>query len=92
MKRTISIILFFVFVLFTATSCKKWLDVQPRTKIKSEELLKSEQGYKDALIGAYTLMTPESLYGRELSFGFFDALSKFYESTSTSLAAANAFV
>jgi starch-binding outer membrane protein, SusD/RagB family len=84
MKRTISIII--LFVLFTATSCKKWMDVQPRTKIKSEDLLKTEQGYKDALIGAYTLMTPESLYGRELSFGFFDALSKFYEPTSTAYA------
>ncbi|HET7897722.1 MAG TPA: hypothetical protein VFL47_08630, partial [Flavisolibacter sp.] len=80
MKRTTAIIL--VFVLLTATSCKKWLDVQPKTKIKSTDLLKTEQGYKDALIGAYTLMTPESLYGRELSFGFFDALAKYYEPTA----------
>jgi hypothetical protein len=86
MKRTLSSIIFFVFVLFTATSCKKWLDVQPGTKIKSEDLLKTEQGYKDALIGTYTLMTPESLYGRELSFGFFDALAKFYEPTSSAYA------
>ena len=72
-----------VMILLFATSCEKWLDVEPRTKVKSEVLLQSEQGYKDALLGAYTLMTPESLYGRELSFGFFDALAKFYEPTAT---------
>ncbi|MCO4291882.1 RagB/SusD family nutrient uptake outer membrane protein [Solitalea sp. MAHUQ-68] len=66
-------------ILLSATSCEKWLDVEPRTKVKSDELLKTEQGYKDALLGSYTLMTAESLHGRELSFGFFDALTKFYE-------------
>ena len=92
MKRTLSVTILLAFVLFGASSCQKWLDVQPKTKIKSDDLLKTEQGYKDALVGAYTLMTPESLYGRELSFGFFDALAKFYESTSNSykdLAAGN---
>ncbi|MBV4356395.1 RagB/SusD family nutrient uptake outer membrane protein [Pinibacter aurantiacus] len=82
MTRFKFIIIFSAVVLVTATSCKKWLDVQPKTKIKSEDLLRTEQGYKDALIGAYTMMTTESLYGRELSFGFFDALAKEYDATS----------
>ncbi|MDI3320287.1 RagB/SusD family nutrient uptake outer membrane protein [Pinibacter soli] len=86
MKRFKFIIIFSAVVLVTATSCKKWLDVQPKTKVKSDVLLKTEQGYKDALIGAYTMMTPEALYGRELSFGFFDALAKMYEPTSTQYA------
>jgi hypothetical protein len=86
MKSFKFIIIFSAVVLVTATSCKKWLDVQPKTKIKSDVLLQTEQGYKDALIGAYTMMTPENLYGRELSFGFFDALAKMYEPTSTQYA------
>lgn len=67
-----------VVMLFTS-SCKKWLDVQPRTKIKSEVLLQTEQGYKDALIGCYTLMKSQSLYGRELTFGFMDAVAQQYD-------------
>lgn len=82
MKQIISNIILASVILFTATSCNKWLDVQPGTKIKAEDLLQTEQGYKDALIGAYTLMTPEALYGRELSFGFFDALARSYETKS----------
>lgn len=83
MKNRLLSFTLLLFILLFATSCKKWLDVQPRTKVKSDVLLENEQGYKDALLGAYTLLTPESLYGRELSFGFFDALAKFYEPTST---------
>ena len=60
-------------------SCSKWLDVQPRTKIKSDVLLQTEQGYRDALIGCYTLLKNQSLYGRELTFGFADAVSLQYD-------------
>src|SRR6476660_1970317 len=66
-------------VALTFTSCKKWLDVQPRTKIKSDVLLQTEQGYRDALIGCYTLMKSQSLYGRELTFGFMDAVAAQYD-------------
>ncbi|ANE53196.1 RagB/SusD family nutrient uptake outer membrane protein [Flavisolibacter tropicus] len=68
-----------VLVVLSSTSCKKWLDVQPRTKIKSDVLLQTEQGYRDALIGCYTLMKSQSLYGRELTFGFMDAVAAQYD-------------
>lgn len=68
-----------VMVALSFTSCKKWLDVQPRTKIKSDVLLQTEQGYRDALIGCYTLMKSQSLYGRELTFGFMDAVAAQYD-------------
>lgn len=58
-----------------ASACNSWLDVQPRTKIKSDDLFKTEQGFKDALTGVYTLMKAEALYGRELSFGFVDVVA-----------------
>jgi hypothetical protein len=66
-------------VLFSSTSCKKWLDVQPRTKIKSDVLLQTEQGYRDALIGCYTIMKSQSLYGRELTYGFVDVVAQQYD-------------
>lgn len=68
-----------VMVVLSSTSCKKWLDVQPRTKVKSDVLLQTEQGYRDALIGCYTQMKSQSLYGRELTFGFMDAVAQQYD-------------
>lgn len=73
-----------IVVMLFASSCKKWLDVQPRTKIKSEVLFENEQGYKDALIGCYTLMKAQSLYGRELTFGFMDAVAQQYDTFNNS--------
>ena len=60
-------------------SCEKWLDVDMKTKVKSEVLLENEQGFRDALIGVYTNMISESLYGRELTFGFFETLTGAYD-------------
>lgn len=79
MRNKIYVSLLMLFVMIACTSCKKWLDVQPRTKIKSEVLLETEQGYKDALIGCYSIMKTEPLYGRELTFGFMDATAAQYD-------------
>lgn len=65
-------------VAFLGSACESWLDVQPKTEIKSDDLFETEEGFKDALIGAYTLMKAESLYGRELTFGFLDVVTGVY--------------
>ena len=72
-KRIIYSVLLILTVL--ASSCESWLDVDPRTKVKSDDLFETEAGFKDALIGAYTLMKAEALYGRELTYGFIDAVT-----------------
>lgn len=71
-RFTYSVLLLLVVLV---SSCESWLDVQPRTKVKSDDLFKTEAGFKDALIGAYTLMKSEALYGRELSYGFIDVVT-----------------
>ena len=52
-KRIIYSVLLILTVL--TSSCESWLDVDPRTKVKSDDLFETEAGFKDALIGAYTL-------------------------------------
>lgn len=65
-------------LLFASTACNDWLNISPRTEIKAEKNFKDEQGYKDALTGVYLLMTDESLYGQDLTFGFLDVLAQYY--------------
>ncbi|WP_212005093.1 RagB/SusD family nutrient uptake outer membrane protein [Chitinophaga sp. HK235] len=74
MKR----LLVLTIAVFSLCSCKKWLSVTPKSEISSTELFKSEQGYKDALIGAYLLMTSTSSYGFESTVGFVDVLAQQY--------------
>lgn len=59
-------------------SCESWLDVDPKSEIKADALFETETGFKDALIGAYLLMTSQDLYGLEMTVGFADALGQQY--------------
>ncbi len=77
MKKYKLITICFLFVL-VVTSCDNWLDVSPKTEIKADDNFDSEQGFKDALTGVYLVMNEESLYGKNLTFGFTDVLAQYY--------------
>lgn len=79
MRKQWNIIGLLLLVIMGLTSCEKWLDVQPKTKIKSDDLLQTAAGYRDALVGAYTLLNNQQIYGRELSFGFVDVIAQQYD-------------
>ncbi len=81
MKKTIRTCRLPAAILLAASalaSCSDWLDVEPKTQIKSGTNYSTEQGYKDALTGVYLLMTSESTYGKELTFGMLDAMAQYY--------------
>ncbi len=78
MKR----ILLLMLIVLGLSSCKKWLSVSPKSEIASDELFKSEQGFKDALMGAYLLMTDKAIYGFESTIGFVDVLAQQYPTTA----------
>ncbi|MGV3764609.1 MAG: RagB/SusD family nutrient uptake outer membrane protein [Chitinophagaceae bacterium] len=67
-------------IIFTAligfSSCKKFLDVKPKTQIDGEVAFNDEQGFMDALTGVYLKMNDNELYGKELSFGLTEVLAK----------------
>jgi hypothetical protein len=60
-------ILLAIIVVFAFSSCEDYLDVNPKTEVKSEILLSDEQGFMDALTGAYISMKKESLYGKSMT-------------------------
>ncbi|HEY9196137.1 MAG TPA: RagB/SusD family nutrient uptake outer membrane protein [Mucilaginibacter sp.] len=65
-------------VLVFFTSCNKFLDVKPQSQINKDDLFKTEQGFKEALNGVYTLCSSSSLYGGNLTF-YNDILSQNYQ-------------
>lgn len=74
MKYILSTIL----VALCISSCTDWLDVEPKTNIREGRLFGNEQGFKEALTGAYILSSNPVLYGKELSYGFLDQLAQRY--------------
>lgn len=67
----------------TLSSCNKWLDVQPKTELKQEELFSTQQGFYEAMTGAYVTMTDEATYGRELTIGMLSVMASDYSVESS---------
>ncbi len=66
------------------TSCTDWFEVRPTSQILVSEQFSTEKGFKDQLIGVYTTLAETSLYGRELTYGFAEALTQNYDLSSSS--------
>src|SRR5436190_20992130 len=83
MKRIVYIPIALVAILFVSTGCKKWLDVSPKTEIRESILFSDEQGFKDAMIGTYTLLGGTNMYGSNLTMGMLDGMAQRYNSSAT---------
>lgn len=71
-------------LLLLCSSCSDWLDVNPKTNVKEEDLFSTEQGFKEALTGVYIAMCNNSLYGKQLTYGLLDILAQRYNTQSQS--------
>ncbi|MCQ4873308.1 RagB/SusD family nutrient uptake outer membrane protein [Butyricimonas paravirosa] len=77
--NTCRLIIWISFLSLGTMSCSGWLDVEPKAEIKGDVLFETEQGFEDAITGVYILMTDTRLYGKEMSFGFIEAVAQQYE-------------
>ncbi|MCH5720110.1 RagB/SusD family nutrient uptake outer membrane protein [Niabella hibiscisoli] len=75
-------LLIVVLLIQVLTGCKKWLEVNPATRVSEDEQFSSQQGYFDALFGAYQKMADLSAYGGLGTYRFIDVLAQNYENKS----------
>lgn len=66
------------FLMLLTLSCKKWIEVEPKTQIENERFFANVQGFTEALNGVYIKIGTTPLYGRELTFGLVDVLGGMY--------------
>lgn len=83
MKKIICLIILLPLI---AVSCNDWLDVKPKSEIKSQVMFETEQGFRDAMIGCYIKMSEPALYGNNLTLTFLDVLGQQYEMRSSNAA------
>ncbi|RZS75830.1 RagB/SusD family nutrient uptake outer membrane protein [Pseudobacter ginsenosidimutans] len=69
-------------LVLTGSSCKKWLDVNPKSNVTEQKLFESEQGFKDALTGVYVQLGARPYYGKEFTMAFMDVIAQNYNITS----------
>lgn len=77
-KQLLLTIITSLFLCTVFVSCDNWLDVEPKTNIDESELFSTEQGFKEILTGIYIQMASQTLYGREMTYGFMDQLAQRY--------------
>lgn len=87
MKTRYSKLLILVLLPILIGSCKKYLDVAPKSSISENEMFSSEAGFLQALNGIYSTLASRSLYGDNLSMGFVSALAQNYATSGTSSSA-----
>ena len=85
MKRQRYIYITVLLVAAAVSSCQSWFDISPKSELKADDLLKNEQGYRDALIGCYALMAKPELYGAQLTYTYADVLAQYYATASGTL-------
>lgn len=80
MKKYYSILLLLSLIL--NNSCSKYLDVAPKSSVGEDQMFASEIGFEQALVGVYSQLGKQELYGDRLSLGFVSALAQNYAQTN----------
>lgn len=78
------IVIWFLATVFLS-GCQGWIDISPKTEVKSKELFITEDGFKSALIGIYVRMTLSQTYGKNLSYGYIEELAQRYDNYSANM-------
>jgi hypothetical protein len=52
-----------VVALFIAPGCSDWLNISPKLEIGEEDMFSTEWGFQDVLIGAYSKISSQTMYG-----------------------------
>ncbi len=71
-------------IAISATSCKKWLTVQPKTQMPADVLFTTESGFQDALTGVYIQLKSPFVYGDAMMYGTIERLTTSWDVTSKS--------
>lgn len=74
-----------MFVGMAFAGCEDWFDVSPKTEMKADDMFLDERGFRDALTGAYSLMTANGIYGKEMVMGFTEVLAQSYDGLASSV-------
>ena len=70
------ILLILPFFLF---SCDKWLDISPEDQVDEKVLFETGTGYRNALNGVYNQISDPDMYAQQMTWGFVDVLSQYYD-------------
>lgn len=87
MKKIYYNLFFAILLCLSATSCKDFLDVQPKSEKLEYQLFKNAQGFEAAINGVYGSLQQTELYGKDLLWGIPEILAQNLNGQSTEMVA-----
>lgn len=79
--KTLSVLLLLSLV---TVSCQKFFDIAPVDRVYENKLFLDRYGFETALSSVYTTLAANNLYGKELTYGFVEALVGSYTNIRSS--------
>jgi len=84
--KNLKLILTALLSIVLLASCKKYLEVTPKTQMPQDLLFSTEGGFKDALTGAYIQMNHKDAYGAALTQTTIEAITSSWDVTANTSA------
>lgn len=69
-------IIYILTALLFFTSCNNWLNVTPKSMVDREKNFETEDGFKRALIGCYSKLKLNNLYGQQMTMTVMEFLAQ----------------
>ena len=82
--KKLSTIFFLLFAMLGFSACSDWLDVRPDTEQKDKDQFSTEQGFYDAIVGAYMEMADRAIYGERMTMTNIESLANQWLFTNSS--------
>ena len=78
--------IFILIAIFSLSlsGCNNWLDVRPETEVDLEDMYADQQGFQDALTGAYLDLKNDNAYGKDLTYNIIEYLAQHWDCASES--------
>lgn len=83
--KNLRYIIFGLLLATSASSCKKYLTVNPKTELRKDLMFSTESGFKDALTGVYIQMKNDAGYGKALTMTTMEHLISSWDVESNSM-------
>src|SRR5688500_14373483 len=82
--RSISRLVILAGIMILFNGCvKKWLELEPKSEVSADVLMRTPEGFSIAMNGIYTSLSSYTLYGGELTHGMVDVLARCYDLKNT---------
>jgi hypothetical protein len=67
------------------TACNDWLNIEPKSELRTDKMFEEELGFKNALSGVYIKLATNNLYSKNLTMSSIEDLANLWKTYPNSI-------